>query len=65
LLLEQDEVIIRERIKINKTTEVYTYVDILISPMKGRTQAEFRRECGLGRVLSQIYCYQHTIYSSR
>jgi hypothetical protein len=55
LLLEQDEVIIRERVKINRITEEYTYVDILRSPMKGRTQAEFRSERGLGRVLSQIY----------
>jgi len=65
LLLEQDEVIIRERVKINGITEAYTYVDILRSPLKGHTQAEFQRECGLGRVLSQIYCYQHTLYSSR
>lgn len=57
--------IIRERVKINRITEEYTYVDILRSPVKGRTQAEFRRECGLGRVLSQIYCYKHTVYSSR
>jgi len=54
LLLEEDEVIVRERVKINRITEEYTYVDIPRSPMKGHTQAEFRRECGLGRVLSQI-----------
>jgi hypothetical protein len=53
LLLEEDEVIIRERVKTNRITAEYTYADILRSPMKGHTQAKFRRECGLGRVLSQ------------
>jgi len=41
LLLKQDEMIIRERVKINRITEEYTYVDILRSPLKGCTQAEF------------------------
>jgi hypothetical protein len=38
LLLEQEEVIIRHGVTINRFTEEYTYVDILGSPMKGRTQ---------------------------